>query len=116
MAVSGTCQVLLLLVKLTAVASQERPIGHVTKAGGLEITFRNLVPVRTLDGDIAWIEARFLNETHDRNYQHRRKPDFASVDKMSVLLPVLTFLVPFSVWMFCMVVCLNRSQQRHIYY
>ncbi|XP_049516922.1 uncharacterized protein LOC125942692 [Dermacentor silvarum] len=111
---------LLLLLLLTAALASGRPqeslVGHASQHQELAVVSgRSLVPVRTLDGDVAWVEARFLNETHVRSFKHQSKP-FAVVEKVSIIMPVLTFLVPFLVWVFCMVICLHRSHQRHSYY
>ncbi|XP_065304304.1 uncharacterized protein [Dermacentor albipictus] len=110
---------LLLLLQTAALANgrpQESLVGHASQHQELAVVSgRSLVPVRTLEGDVAWVEARFLNETHMRSFKHQAKP-FALVEKVSIIMPVLTFLVPFLVWMFCMVICLHRSHQRHSYY
>lgn len=104
----------LLLVLLLA-KSHQASNGHSNKHRDLEIPFRSLVAVRTVDGDIAWVEARYINETHGRHFKHQGNP-FTGVERVSILLPVFTFLFPFLIWMFCMVLCLHRSHQRHVYY
>ncbi|KAL1432291.1 hypothetical protein MTO96_013610 [Rhipicephalus appendiculatus] len=108
---------LLLAAVLTSARPQENLVGQASQHQELAIMpGRNLVPVRTLDGDVAWVEVRFLNETHGRNFKHLQANSLAIAEKLSIILPVLTFLVPFLVWMFCMVICLHRSHQRHVYY
>ncbi|XP_075737280.1 uncharacterized protein LOC142776810 [Rhipicephalus microplus] len=111
----------LLLLMLAAVLANALPledlVGQASQHQQLVvISGRNLVPVRTLDGDVAWVEIRFLNETHGRNFKHLQANSSAIAEKLSIILPVLALLVSFLVWMFCMVICLHRSQQRHVYY
>lgn len=81
----------------------------------IDASMAELVAVQTLEGDVAWIEARFVNESHRPFHHHRRKRPYSLEEKLMLLTPVLFFLIPFLVWVGCMVICIARATVHKTY-
>lgn len=74
----------------------------------MDASMAELVAVQTLHGDVAWIEAKFVNESHQPSRRRRTRP-YNLEERLALLLPVTAFLLPFLVWICCMVTCIRRS-------
>lgn len=75
----------------------------------IDASMAELVAMQTLEGDVAWIEARFVNESHRPVHSHRRKRPYSLEERLMLLTPVVCFLLPFVVWVCCMVTCIARA-------
>ncbi|CAN8002530.1 unnamed protein product [Ixodes hexagonus] len=99
---------------LQLVFSQPNTTGHAKSNHRPELNrhmdaaMAELVAVQTLQGDVAWIEAKFVNESHQAGRRRRTRP-YSYEERMALLLPVAAFLLPFVVWVSCMLACIHRS-------
>lgn len=112
---SGPSQTQFLDVRklLQLVLSQSNENGHAKRgqpelSHHMDASMAELVAVQTLQGDVAWIEARFVNESHKAGHRHRTRP-YTLEERMALILPVAAFLLPFIVWISCMLSCIRRS-------
>lgn len=81
----------------------------------IDASMAELVAMQTLEGDVAWIEARFVNESHRPFHHHRRKRPYSLEERLMLLTPVVFFLLPFLVWVCCMVTCIARATVHKTY-
>lgn len=91
---------------------QQQPV----KSRRIDASMAELVAVQTFDGDIVWIEAKFVNESTGASHKHRRRTRPYSVEeRLALVIPVVAFVVPYLIWLSCMVICIVRASVKDPY-
>ncbi|XP_075554125.1 uncharacterized protein LOC142587121 [Dermacentor variabilis] len=82
----------------------------------IDASMAELVALQTFDGGIAWIEAKFVNDSHgaSRRRHHRTRP-YSVEERLALLIPVVAFVLPFLIWLCCMVICIARASVKGPY-
>lgn len=82
----------------------------------IDASMAEVVAVQTFDGDVVWIEAKFVNESHGGSHRrHRRTRPYSVEERLTLVVPVVAFLVPFLVWLSCMVICIVKASVKEPY-
>lgn len=87
------------------------------KSGRIDASMAELVALQTFDGDVAWIEATFINDSAgavNRRHRHRTRP-YSFEERLALIVPVVAFALPFLAWLFCMMVCIARASAKASY-
>ncbi|XP_077522769.1 uncharacterized protein LOC144133502 [Amblyomma americanum] len=93
-------------------SSKQQPVG----SQGIGASMAELVAVQTLQGDVSWIEVKFVNDsqgTGPRRHRHRTRP-YSLEERLALIVPVF-FVLPFLVWLTCMIMCIARASTRSPY-
>lgn len=87
------------------------------KTGSIDASMAELVALQSFDGDVAWIEATFVNDSAgavNRRRRHRTRP-YSVEERLALIVPVVAFALPFLAWLFCMMVCIARASAKASY-
>lgn len=82
----------------------------------IDASMAEVVALQTFDGDVSWIEAKFVNDSHggSRRRHHRTRP-YSVEERLALFIPVVAFMLPFLIWLCCMVICIARASARGPY-
>lgn len=82
----------------------------------IDASMAEVVAVQTFDGDVVWIEAKFVNQSHGASHaRHRRTRPYSVEERLTLVIPVVAFLMPFLVWLSCMVICIVKATVKEPY-
>ncbi|XP_037577133.1 uncharacterized protein LOC119459418 [Dermacentor silvarum] len=82
----------------------------------IDASMAELVAVQTFDGSVVWIDAKFVNESHGANRRRRRRTRPYSIEeRLALIIPVVAFVLPFLIWLSCMVICVVRASVTEAY-
>ncbi|XP_077524298.1 uncharacterized protein LOC144135527 [Amblyomma americanum] len=94
-------------------SKQQQPV----RSRHIDASMAELVAVQTLQGDVTWIELKFVNDsqgTGPRRHRHRTRP-YSLEERLALIVPVVFFVLPFLVWLTCMVTCIARASAKSAY-
>ncbi|XP_065307057.1 uncharacterized protein [Dermacentor albipictus] len=83
---------------------------HPVMSRRIDASMAELVAVQTFDGDVVWIDAKFVNDSHGatRRRRHRTRP-YSVEERLLLVIPLVAFVLPFLIWLSCMVICVVRA-------
>ncbi|XP_077524297.1 uncharacterized protein LOC144135526 [Amblyomma americanum] len=90
---------------------------QLVESGNIGASMAELVALQTLQGDVSWIEAKFVNDsqgTGPRRHRHRTRP-YSLEERLMLIVPLVFFALPFLVWLACMVTCIGRASAKSVY-